>query len=1286
MSKQSGSHRLLQSTSKATQVTVRVCQSSAMITPSTWRAWQTMEQPKRLIQIDLRVRPDQTELLEGLDFWLQLGLLSHRQVRHLGQHSLTCPLPDRAAVPTSDSYEADFIAEPVLMSVPEVSPEPRPPARPSWVGQMLSSLMAEISVVWLLFLGVFMVVVSSAVLAATQWKNFSIVGQYSILWGYTTAFGLAGLWAGARSNLRLTGRMLQIATLLLVPVNFWMIDGFGLWQNGLGWVMGALAALSLSALTFRLLRSSPRTTLLNVWGLSWLHWGWAVPGIPLIAAYVGTIGTAVLQVRSREREEESSAQFPLDLGSIAIAFSTLLLIGRAVLVKEIPLSRLGLALGICGWILCWTNRRNSKPLWTPIGAGLLVVGWAVTVMTDQWQALAVSGLVLWLLTDRLRRFWRVQEVVALILVGLQTYALLRVIFPPAVRRSVMATIAEWAHLQQGAWELTGLGFFLYVLIILGFAAYLRRSQHSSLAIAAEQMALGLGILLVIPGALNPLVRAIYFLIAGLTLRIRLPGRLSTAIWYIYLTHLTGLLAVFAWIDWSFPTLAARSWAIVLLISMVTEWGLCATVQSRGWQLSAWYFGIGFAACSYVLLISANVVNAEGNLIWLVTPILLTLLSRRPQFLHSRWASWLSVIALLIAPLLTIAQLNPLLITLAIAIIVMLVNTQQLQKLNAAAITVGFGVSFAITLLWRIWDSAPLFWVLSWVAIVTCGLWLTRHLCSRRETVLASLYTRALNGWAVALSVTNLCLLTLIIVNQELTPSSSIEWQYALAIGLTTSAIVYRIGQRPTNLGLWGAAWGIELLAVSIVELSKGSWDDIAIVTLSLGLLSQLLGDVWLRRHPDSVLTSLHGIPPLYVIIGGFLAHYHFTSTTGLVTLAAALPLVGVGRRQPDLKPLTYLGILTVSIAAYEGLTYQLLHSSGGDAGDGVTLLAGLATAIAIIYRLVARWLQSYLRLTRSQLLTVTHIHWLGGSILAFVALIAPLSPTGHLMWIGATTLLAGYAIWQGRTREEWVYFGVIEGSAAIAHVLSQTLPESTLLNWGAAIASLSAFGLYTLPWQTWGWSRRPWQTSAALLPGAIVLITNQAITVQSLLLTAAFYAWFARTTAQIRLSYLALGLADWAILKVSNEYSLTDPLWFMTVISGSILYGVQIDPALRSSSSREVRHLLRCLAVGLFCFTALYQSDRNWVQGLLTIVFSLGLIGAGLTLRIRAFLYVGTATFMLKVVRQLWFFINNESLLLWAMGIVLGLVFIWIAATFEARRSQAIALVQYWLTELDRWE
>ena len=82
----------------------------------------------------------------------------------------------------------------------------------------------------------------------------------------------------------------------------------------------------------------------------------------------------------------------------------------------------------------------------------------------------------------------------------------------------------------------------------------------------------------------------------------------------------------------------------------------------------------------------------------------------------------------------------------------------------------------------------------------------------------------------------------------------------------------------------------------------------------------------------------------------------------------------------------------------------------------------------------------------------------------------------------------------------------------------------------------------------------------------------------------------------------------------------------------------------------------------------------------------MGLIGLGLALRTRAFLYVGTATFIIRILRLLWLFVDSYSLLLWAIGIVIGLMFIWIAATFEARRSQVSALVNYWLSEFERWE
>ena len=263
--------------------------------------------------------------------------------------------------------------------------------------------------------------------------------------------------------------------------------------------------------------------------------------------------------------------------------------------------------------------------------------------------------------------------------------------------------------------------------------------------------------------------------------------------------------------------------------------------------------------------------------------------------------------------------------------------------------------------------------------------------------------------------------------------------------------------------------------------------------------------------------------------------------------------------------------------------------------------------------------------------------------------------------------------------------GVVQLTLAIAHFLNRILPLSILLDWASAIACIFAYILYSLPWQSWRWSKQPWQRSATILPGVIVLLTVGG-SIQSLFLAAAFYAWLARVENKIRLSYLSVVLADWAIIRILQDWNLSDPLWYVSVLSGSLLYLAQVDPTLRSPTEKEKRHILRTLAVGLFCLTALYQSDNSVWQGILTIFLGVGLILAGIAFRTRAYLYVGTLTFIIKVLRQLWLFIDNYSLLLWAIGIVVGLLFIWIAATFEARRSQAIALMQTWIRELETWE
>ena len=218
---------------------------------------------ERPIAIELKVQPSNPALLDGLEALVRLGLLSDDQARRIGAEYLICQM-DAQPVTGPEVEVGDRVPEPVPMptlrppaAAGKTAAHPRdrlesnaeilkraipvadetaasssqtPPDRPARqrpanaLTQGLQALMAEFSVLWLLLLGVFMVVVSSAVLAATQWQQVTPTGQYGILWGYTLAFWGAGIWSSRQPNLQLTARMVQITTVLLIPVNFWMMD------------------------------------------------------------------------------------------------------------------------------------------------------------------------------------------------------------------------------------------------------------------------------------------------------------------------------------------------------------------------------------------------------------------------------------------------------------------------------------------------------------------------------------------------------------------------------------------------------------------------------------------------------------------------------------------------------------------------------------------------------------------------------------------------------------------------------------------------------------------------------------------------------------------------------------------------------------------------------------------------------------------------------------------------------------------------------------------------------
>ena len=256
--------------------------------------------PNPPTEIEIVIRTSHPQLLAGLDAWQRLGLISEAQVKRLCHKYLVCHLPE--PIPQRSTFIRETTS-PALPTTNTRNTQPISPPTPNFLTSVLQSLMTELSVVWLLFLGVFLVVISSGVLAASQWQRFPAAGQYGVLLGYTLTFWGISAWANKQRNLQLTAQTLQLVTLLLVPINFWAMDTFGLWQYPLNWAVALMAAGILTFITWKLLQhqseSLPATTTakltaINHLLLSYLHSGWGWSGAALIAVYFGTIGTAVI--------------------------------------------------------------------------------------------------------------------------------------------------------------------------------------------------------------------------------------------------------------------------------------------------------------------------------------------------------------------------------------------------------------------------------------------------------------------------------------------------------------------------------------------------------------------------------------------------------------------------------------------------------------------------------------------------------------------------------------------------------------------------------------------------------------------------------------------------------------------------------------------------------------------------------------------------------------------------------------------------------------------------------
>lgn len=305
---------------------------------------------ERSIKIEVRLPSYHPQLLQGLDIWLSLGLISDAQVRQLCREFLVCSV---ILEPRAESVNVQGVSQriaeksTVISNAGQpsvVSGKQKPPpqlAKSNLFTEILQSLLSELSVRWLLFLGVFLVVLSSGVLAASQWEKFPVAGQYGVLFAYTLCFWGLSFWTGKQSNLRLTTQTLLTVTLLLVPVNFWAMDSFGLWQNPVNWIVVAIASFSLTAITVLICKSRlfavhlphENFRLINILGLSYLHWGWQISGFPLIALYLAVVGTSLITVYQTRLARQRDRQSGLDMSLPAsiVIYALLVLLVRGIL-------------------------------------------------------------------------------------------------------------------------------------------------------------------------------------------------------------------------------------------------------------------------------------------------------------------------------------------------------------------------------------------------------------------------------------------------------------------------------------------------------------------------------------------------------------------------------------------------------------------------------------------------------------------------------------------------------------------------------------------------------------------------------------------------------------------------------------------------------------------------------------------------------------------------------------------------------------------------------------------
>jgi len=1320
----------------------------------------------RWLNIELYVKASEPNLLIGLDEWLRLGLITEAQVIALCRQYLTCAVPEVEIAQVSSDIEVTTsiqIEKTLVESLP----------KPNIISQIWQAFLDELSIRWLLFLGILLVVVSSGVLAASQWNNFPRFGQYLILWGYTLSFWSIGLWLGKQENLKLTSQTISAIALMLVPINFWAISSFGLGSNILEWITVAIAFMSLTGISYlqarRNIKSNRLDFLLLFLLLSYFHLGWKINSFPILAVYLGIITIATLNYRFllSNRNYQISNLFLLATWS--------LLLVRALLINEDLIVNFSLAIALFGWLLSTIYLNLERQLnliepENPIDSGekiktaflskvfqsisliIIFFSWLVSLLGGLfeselffWQTIAISCLAIHLFNQRLTIYWRKRDLTAIFLIGLQTLLVAKELIPNQLRTSALHFATEISQTEYFPESIFGVTLFPYLTLFVVVASWLYRREKFQLALYCEQLTLLLGITLTLLSLSNPTWRVLNLLFSSLTLGyvcyIRKPVRIPL----IYLTHLLSLLTIVNAIAFIFPNLPEPVWGSILVLLMAIEWlislGNATTkpVRNRNKKStnfillkilqSCWYFGLVLAGISYACFLFPITTTSTPSdfrigLVWLITPVMLTVVAKYTQLIAKRrLATSLSCAALISAQFLIFGQPETRLISLVVATGLMFANVYHLRRSAVIVIHLGFALCLIANLLWGYVASWN--WLIVGAIAIIVLYQFRRYLLNILDSPrlayisqrsawgqlgvgaevnnfkLIGKYTQAADIWAIALITVELISFSLVYFNfaNPNLLALNISWQYPLAAIFIGGAVLWRYRQQPNEIVLYTVCWLIEL-AVSGIIILVGGTGLVAIANIILGLSS-----LWLLRRLTTTsltwgrLANLSQIPLIYASLGILWRTPYFTAYTGFLTLGAALTGIGVNQ-DSDNKTINYISLAGVSLAIYELVIYQLTRTSGGSAADGLTILALVAAVIAFIYRLTS-WCwrkynrQSIVNIRIKNIIVVAHIHWAISSILKIIAAgIAVETATPRLtpISIAVSFCLGAYAIIQGKdaqtdsdgvttnsAKDWWVYVGLVEIAATLVYSRLILSKLSLFDPWRVIFTCAVALAIYQIPWHNFGWRSTPWQRTALIIPALMALVTAEDISYLSLLVTAVFYLRIAYHQRNLRWSYLSLGFIDWGITRLVWQFN-TEFIWLAGIIGLSILYVAQFDPQVRSN--KKQRYYLRLVGSIVICIVALFYQNTGLVPSLISLVIIL----AGLGLKIRAFLFVGTITFILTIIYQLVILVFTYSFLKWIVGLIAGIVSIVVAANFESKRDRLTNQLQTYVDKLQQWQ